>query len=67
MVQLYDREVVREYFKTHHGLIFSTTEKVRSDRLHSELELHIDTPKVPDRIFLNGVEVEVSIIKGEVK
>ena len=54
MVQLYDKERVREYVKANKGLMFSSEEIVRADRLNSELILEIQTTKQPTKIILNG-------------
>lgn len=54
MVQMFDREVVREYLKRHSGFIFSWTEVLRSERISSEVVLTIEADKVPDKVVFNG-------------
>lgn len=60
MVQMYDREVVREYLKKYGGFIFSSTEVVRADSLENDLILKIDSERMPTKIFFNGQKVKLT-------
>ena len=54
IVQAFDRYVDREYYKVFKGIIFGSSELVRTDRLENELIINITSDRNPDYLYLNG-------------
>lgn len=54
MVQVYDYEKIREYYKIIPGLFWSSHILVKTDKLENETSLMIETPKKIDKLFING-------------
>jgi len=64
MAQMYDFSKVEKYYKIVSGFLFSSTTLVRSDTIENHTELVIKTPKMPDKIFVNGEEYELNKLKN---
>lgn len=60
LVQMFDYSVVQEYYKRHHGLIFSYSELVRAETIKHKLVLDIKTQTDPEEIYFNGKLVKLT-------